>query len=54
VFCCKVKDKNDFNATDFETEETQWMTVDSFLMSGRPLHQNIVVKIISVIMSNEA
>lgn len=54
IFCCKVKNKNNFNAPDFETEETQWMTVDSFLMNGRPLHHNVVIKVVTDIMTNEA
>jgi len=42
VFIVKVKSKNLFTGTDFETGSTKWMTEDEFLTSGRDLHKHIV------------
>ena len=41
VYYGEIKDKNDFDPTTFETEETKWMTVDKFLSVGRGIHKPI-------------
>lgn len=42
LFYCKVNDKELFGVTDEETEATNWMTMQEFLVDGRPLHVPII------------
>jgi len=42
VYIVKVKSKNLFTGTDFETGSTKWMTEADFLTNGRDLHKHVV------------
>lgn len=42
VYVTKVKDPDMFGEPDFETESTKWMTLEEFLVDGRPLHRPVI------------
>lgn len=42
VYVAKIKDPTMFGEPDFETESTKWMSLEEFLVDGRPLHKPVV------------
>lgn len=42
VYVARIKDKNMFGDTCFETKSTTWMTKEEFLKEGRELHRPII------------
>jgi len=53
VFVVKVKSKNLFTETDFETDSTKWMTETDFLKDGRDLHNHIIKSAIRLINKHD-
>lgn len=42
VYVGKIKDKNMFGDTTFETKETKWMTSEEFDKEGRDIHKPVI------------
>ena len=53
VYVVKVKSKNLFTETDFETDSTKWMTESGFLKDGRDLHNHIIKSAVRLIKKND-
>lgn len=49
VYICHVKDKTLFGQPNFETESTEWLTIEQFYEQGRDLHRMIVEEAYQVI-----
>lgn len=45
LFFAKVIDQEMFGITDEETESTTWMTMQEFLVDGRPLHVPVIQEV---------
>lgn len=52
VLACQVKSVDNFNATDFETGKTLWLTLEQFNSIGRAEQRSVVQKIHSKILSS--
>lgn len=42
LYVARVSEEDMFGLPANETEETRWMTLDEFMLEGRPLHQPVV------------
>lgn len=54
IFFGKIRDKDDFTGTTYETGETTWMNLDEFIKNGRTIHIPIIRSFIRAATKVEA
>jgi 8-oxo-dGTP pyrophosphatase MutT (NUDIX family) len=53
VYVSKVKDRDMFGSPCFETSDVKWMTLEEFMVDGRPLHVPVVQAAVRMITRME-
>jgi len=56
IYVAIVEHKDDFGDFHFETESTQWFTIEDFMQNGRDIHRDVVrhaVNLVEMVIDDE-